>query len=372
MLWARRGPDAGHGKVSSVPALADTTIRLLGQEPLAGRMPTAEQLELAEILDKAGFAYLEVSGGGCFDAAVKRGVESPWERIRALKARTTTPLGLALRGRFLVGSRPVGHGLRAAFRRVGGRERHRRLPAPRSAERRLEPPRGRHGDRRRAARLRGGARLQPRPDRRDRHAHRARAAAAGARRRAGAAPRPDGIAPAAPRGGARRRAREASGLPVGIYCRAPAAPRSPRRSPPPARACELIALHDLPARAVAPPRLRRGARRGADGDRARPGRRRRDALEGIRPRRRAHRRRAGRAALAADRRPRGGARRSGEPRRRRRRNAARAGRRRPARRGPRGARPDPRRGRLAAARRADRPGARVAGAAQRARRRAAI
>ena len=90
-----------------MPRLADTTIRLLGQEPLAGRVPAAEQLRLAEILDKAGFAYLEVSGGGCFDAAVKRGVESPWERIRALKARVKTPLGLALRGRFLVGSRPV-------------------------------------------------------------------------------------------------------------------------------------------------------------------------------------------------------------------------------------------------------------------------
>jgi len=90
-----------------VPTLADTTIRLLGQEPLAGRVPPAEQLRLAEILDRAGFAYLEVSGGGCFDAAVKRGVESPWERIRALKARVNTPLGLALRGRFLVGTRPV-------------------------------------------------------------------------------------------------------------------------------------------------------------------------------------------------------------------------------------------------------------------------
>jgi oxaloacetate decarboxylase alpha subunit len=90
-----------------MPTLVDTTIRLLGQEPLAGRVPTAEQLRIAEILDTAGFAYLEVSGGGCFDAAVKRGLESPWERIRALKARTKTPLGLALRGRFLVGSRPV-------------------------------------------------------------------------------------------------------------------------------------------------------------------------------------------------------------------------------------------------------------------------
>src|SRR5437588_6893507 len=90
-----------------MPALADTTVRLLGQEPLAGRLPTSEQLKIGEILDQAGFAYLEVSGGGCFDSAVRRGVESPWERIRALKAHIKTPLGLALRGRLLVGSRPV-------------------------------------------------------------------------------------------------------------------------------------------------------------------------------------------------------------------------------------------------------------------------
>jgi oxaloacetate decarboxylase (Na+ extruding) subunit alpha len=91
-----------------VPVLVDTTIRLLGQEPLAGRMPTADLLRLAEVLDEAGFAYLEVSGGGVFDTAVRRGVESPWERIRALNERTKTPLAMALRGRFLVGSRPVG------------------------------------------------------------------------------------------------------------------------------------------------------------------------------------------------------------------------------------------------------------------------
>src|SRR6184192_4239514 len=91
-----------------MPALVDTTVRLLGQEPLAVRLPTSEQIRIGAILDQAGFAYLEVSGGGCFDSAVKRGVESPWERIRALKARTETPLALALRGRFLVGSRPAG------------------------------------------------------------------------------------------------------------------------------------------------------------------------------------------------------------------------------------------------------------------------
>jgi oxaloacetate decarboxylase alpha subunit len=91
-----------------MPRLVDTTIRVLSQEPLAGLMPTADLLHLAELLDGAGFAYLEVSGGGVFDSAVRRGVESPWERIRALKTRTSTPLALALRGRFLVGSRPVG------------------------------------------------------------------------------------------------------------------------------------------------------------------------------------------------------------------------------------------------------------------------
>jgi len=91
-----------------VPVLVDTTIRLLSQEPLAGRIPAGAIFEIAEILDGAGFACLEVSGGGVFDSAVRRGVESPWERIRALEARTKTPLGLALRGRFLVGSRPVG------------------------------------------------------------------------------------------------------------------------------------------------------------------------------------------------------------------------------------------------------------------------
>jgi oxaloacetate decarboxylase alpha subunit len=90
-----------------VPQLVDTTIRLLGQEPLAGRMPTAAVLRLAGILDEAGFGLLEVSGGGVFDSAVRRGVESPWERIRAIHARTKTPLGMALRGRLLVGSRPV-------------------------------------------------------------------------------------------------------------------------------------------------------------------------------------------------------------------------------------------------------------------------
>ncbi len=98
-----------------MPKLVDTSIRVLSQEPLAGGMPTAELLRLAEILDRAGYAYLEVSGGGAFDTAVRRGIESPWERIRAIKSRTATPLMLAVRGRFLVGPRPVGDDLVRRF-----------------------------------------------------------------------------------------------------------------------------------------------------------------------------------------------------------------------------------------------------------------
>jgi len=99
-----------------VTRIVDTTIRLLSQQPLVGTISTARVLEVAEILDQAGFAALEVSGGGCFDAAVQKGTESPWERIRGVKTRCrTTPLQMALRGRFLVGSRPLSDDLVRRF-----------------------------------------------------------------------------------------------------------------------------------------------------------------------------------------------------------------------------------------------------------------
>jgi oxaloacetate decarboxylase (Na+ extruding) subunit alpha len=99
-----------------VTRLVDTTVRLLSQQPLVGTISTSRVLEVAEILDQAGFASLEVTGGGCFDAAVRRGSESPWERVRALRQRCTqTPLQMAVRGRFLVGTRPVSDDLVRRF-----------------------------------------------------------------------------------------------------------------------------------------------------------------------------------------------------------------------------------------------------------------
>jgi oxaloacetate decarboxylase (Na+ extruding) subunit alpha len=85
----------------------DTTLRLLSQDPLARSLSSATVLGLAERLDAAGYHALEVSGGGCFTTAVERGLESPWERIRAVRGRTRTPLAMALRGTFLVGGRPA-------------------------------------------------------------------------------------------------------------------------------------------------------------------------------------------------------------------------------------------------------------------------
>src|ERR1700759_4378499 len=170
-----------------MPRLVDTTIRVLSQEPLAGLMPTADLLHLAELLDGAGFAYLEVSGGGVFDTAVRRGVESPWERIRALKARTKTPLALAVRGRFLVGSRPVGGDFARRFvasaaasgidvfrlhdppndvdnpREPPGRGGTRLFPPPRPVKCRAHPGGARRADRPLRRRVRSGAPLRQRP-----------------------------------------------------------------------------------------------------------------------------------------------------------------------------------------------------------------
>ena len=355
-------PRQGEDRLPPVPALVDTTIRLLGQEPLAGVMPTAEQLRLAEILDSAGFAYLEVSGGGCFDSAVKRGVESPWERIRALRARTKTPLALALRGRFLVGSRPVGgdfvrrfvasaaesgidvfrlhdplndvSNLREASEAITAAEREfdaglvyspgpagetdalveqaRRLPELGAARVLLHDPSGS---------------LEP---------HRVRRARRGDPRGERASGRP--VLPGRRRHRARGRDRGRAGR------------GRPDR------------LRGLPGRARPPPGLGRGDRRRARRARPRHRRRHRRALAGIRPGRRAHQRPAGDAARPADRHAGRAAQPARRPDRRARPPPARARRGRPARRGDRRADQDPRRGRLAAARRADRPGARLAGA----------
>ena len=222
------------------------------------------------------------------------------------------------------GSHPVDADFIRRFIAYGRAERDRGLPAQRPAQRRLEPARSGRGDRRRRARVRGRPRLQLRPDGRDGPARRAGVEAARARRRARGPPRPDGIAAAAPRERARHAAARGDGLPVGVYCQGSGGN---------ALAVALEAARagaDLIATAVYPVALTlhrvsgREPRRGARRSRPRPRGRRAEAVGGVGPDRRAHRRRAGDAARAADRRARGGARPARGSRRRARRQPPRA------------------------------------------------
>ena len=106
---------------------------------------------------------------------------------------------------------------RPALHLVRRRERNRRLPAPRPAQRRLEPAGGGRGDRRRRQGLSCGSRVQPRSPRRDRRARRTGEEAPRPRSDAGARQRSGRCAAATPRAGADARLGEATGLPVGLY-----------------------------------------------------------------------------------------------------------------------------------------------------------
>ena len=214
--------------------------------------------------------------------AVRRGVESPWERIRALKARTTTPLGLALRGRFLVGSRPVG----ADFVR--------RFVAS-AAENgidvfRLHDPLNDVSNLREAGEaIVAAGQGVPRRPRLQPGRRRARSTSSSSRRSelpelgatralvhdptGGLEPHQAGelVAPAS-----RRR----PAFPVGFYCQGAGGHRARRLARGRAGRRRPDRLRRLPARALAPPRRRRVARLGARRDGPRHRRRRRAALGG--------------------------------------------------------------------------------------------
>jgi pyruvate/oxaloacetate carboxyltransferase len=86
--------------------IVETVLRDAHQSLLATRMSTADMLPVAEALDEAGYAALEVWGGATFDAALRYLREDPWERLDLLKQRITkTPLQMLLRGQNAVGYR---------------------------------------------------------------------------------------------------------------------------------------------------------------------------------------------------------------------------------------------------------------------------
>lgn len=86
--------------------IVETVLRDAHQSLLATRMRTADMLPVAEALDQAGYAALEVWGGATFDAALRYLREDPWERLDLLRQRISkTPLQMLLRGQNAVGYR---------------------------------------------------------------------------------------------------------------------------------------------------------------------------------------------------------------------------------------------------------------------------
>ena len=86
--------------------VTDLTCRDGHQSLLATRVRTADLVDIAAELDKAGFWSLEVWGGATFDVMTRFLNEDPWERLRQLRARMpNSRLQMLLRGQNLVGYR---------------------------------------------------------------------------------------------------------------------------------------------------------------------------------------------------------------------------------------------------------------------------
>ena len=300
-----------------MPQLVDTTIRLLSQEPLAGKVPTGEVLRIAR-------------------DPRRRRVRVP----RGLRRRRLRRCGAARR------REPVGADPRArrahddAARHRAARPLPRRLAAGRrrtSCERfvscaaengidvfRLHDPLNDVSNLREAAAAIVGAGGSSTPGSSTAPAAQARSTRSSSRprscrssaRRASIVNDPTGaLLPHLTRGAGRAPARGDAACPSACTARAPPAQASRTRSSPRGSAPTSSPRAVYPLALDAAPHLRRVARRGARRARPRHGCRHRRAVGGGRPRRRAHRRRARGTAGAAHRRARRRVRPAGRARR---------------------------------------------------------
>ena len=232
-----------------MPKIVDTTIRLLSQDPLAGKLPTGEVLRIAEILDapasrtsrsRAAACSTPPSGGRREPVGADPGDRRPHDDAPRPRPPRPLPRRLAPRlGRH-----------RPALRRLCGRERHRRLPAPRPLNDVSNLPRQARRSWPRARSSTPGWSSAP-GGRGDRRARRTREAAAGARRLPRDRQRPDRLAAAAPDRGLVERIGEATGLPVGLFVQGAAGTGLLNAVVATRLGADLIATGRLPARAHA-------------------------------------------------------------------------------------------------------------------------
>ncbi|MGH7643324.1 MAG: pyruvate carboxylase subunit B [Candidatus Dormibacteria bacterium] len=87
--------------------LIESSLRHGQQTLLLSRVRTRHLISLIERLDGCGYAGLDVFGGATFEVSLENLGEDPFERLRAIRANSTTPLVGLVRGQSLVGYRPL-------------------------------------------------------------------------------------------------------------------------------------------------------------------------------------------------------------------------------------------------------------------------
>ena len=87
--------------------LIESCLRHGQQTLLLSRVRTRHLLTLLERLEGCGYAGLDVFGGATFEVALEHLGEDPFDRLRAIRASSTTPLVGLIRGQALVGYRPL-------------------------------------------------------------------------------------------------------------------------------------------------------------------------------------------------------------------------------------------------------------------------
>lgn len=96
--------------------LVETSLRHGQQALLLSRLRRRHILPVAELLDRCGFAALDVFGGATFEACLRFLAENPFERLGEIKqAAPNTPLLALIRGQALVGHRQVADDVVDAF-----------------------------------------------------------------------------------------------------------------------------------------------------------------------------------------------------------------------------------------------------------------
>jgi len=104
----RRGIRSGYPWQFMAPiGLIECCLRHGQQTLLLSRVRTRHLLALLERLEGCGYAGLDVFGGATFEISLEHLGEDPFERLRAIRASTATPLLGLIRGQSLVGYRPL-------------------------------------------------------------------------------------------------------------------------------------------------------------------------------------------------------------------------------------------------------------------------